>query len=190
VIMQWIKNLFGSYKQMLQQACKPLPFPYGGKITIKELVTCFIIMAGLIIAYFIICGIIIGVIAIIPDVFLFLLAVWLLISPLFWVYWFFYPKALDRFSVNHKIICWVIGIGAFLGCWVVIGGGLERILWFVPADWGYHNEEGEFRLMRTSIAGIISFFMAVFIAYLFAEVRKLRREIKERENQVEGKMER
>jgi hypothetical protein len=110
---------------------------------------------------------------------------WLLISPFFWVYWFFYPKALSHFSVKHKNICWVIGIGAFLGCWVAIGGGLERILWFVPADWGYHNEEGEFRLIRNSVAGIISFFMAFFIAYLFAEVRTLCREVLKKENQIE-----
>ena len=110
---------------------------------------------------------------------------WLLISPFFWVYWFFYPKALSHFSVKHKNICWVIGIGAFLGCWVAIGVGLEKILWFVPTDWGYHNEEGEFRLIRTSVAGIISFFMAFFIAHLFAEVRMLHREVLKRENQIE-----
>jgi len=40
--MNQIKNLLITIKQLLQQACKPLPFPYGGKITIKEIITCFI----------------------------------------------------------------------------------------------------------------------------------------------------
>jgi hypothetical protein len=117
--------------------------------------------------------------------FLAIFSAWLLISPIFWVYWFFNPNALGRFSAKHKNICWVIGIGAFLGCWVVIGGGLERILWFVPANWGYRNEEGEFRLIRNSVAGVVSFFMAIFIAYIFGEVRMLRREVLKKENQIE-----
>jgi hypothetical protein len=110
---------------------------------------------------------------------------WLLISQIFWIYWFFNPNTLSRFSTKHKNICRLIGVGAFLGCWVIIGGGLERVLWFVPANWGYRNEEGEFQLIRNSVAGIVSLFITIFIAYIFGEVGTLRREVLKRENQIE-----
>lgn len=105
---------------------------------------------------------------------MFLLSVWLLVSLFISAYWFFDPA--EWFWAKHKYISAGIGIGAFFCCAIVIGLGVRYLLWFIPKDWTYETEEGEIRLVVSSIASLIGLCAAIFLGFLFDKVQKIRRE--------------
>lgn len=104
----------------------------------------------------------------------FLLSTWLLISLFIWAYWFFNPA--ERFCANHKYISAGIYIGAFFGCFIVIGSGVRYLLWFIPKGWTYETEEGDIRLVVFSIANFIGLCAAIFLMVLFNKIQKVRHE--------------
>ena len=66
-----------------------------------------------------------------------------------------------------------------MACCFVVTMGVERLLWFIPENWVYETEEGEFRVVRYSIAAIIGFIAAFFLGTLFDKVTEMRRENKD-----------
>jgi hypothetical protein len=104
----------------------------------------------------------------------FLLSTWFLVSLFTVAYWFFHP--MEWFWSKHKSISTGIAIGAFFGCFIVIGSGVRYLLWFIPKHWMWKTEEGEIMLVVSSIASLIGFGVAVFLSILFEKVQKMRRE--------------
>lgn len=57
-------------------------------------------------------------------------------------------------------------VGAFLALLCVFIIAFDRILIFIPEDWGYINEDGEFSTFKGLIGGVVSMFGAGYILYL------------------------
>lgn len=107
----------------------------------------------------------------------FLITAWLL-APLFiCAYWFCEPA--ESFWEKHKRITTIIVIGAFLGCFFVIRGGIEPLLWFIPEIWVYETEDDEIMIMRNIIAAAIALAATIFIGSQFDSIQRKRRNIDE-----------
>lgn len=106
----------------------------------------------------------------------FLVSVWLLVSPVIVIFWFFHTDMRDQFMGRHKKIAMAFFIGSFICIAGVLGQGFEEIFSFLPDSWGGYDEDGDFVTLRSSIAYTLSFFLTVFIAYVFDNLESLREE--------------
>ena len=91
---------------------------------------------------------------------LFVLTIWLLVSTLVCLYWLYSPP--DYFWEQHKRISKLIYVGAFFGSIAIIGGGIERFLWFIPESWVF-EKQGDMQTARHAVAHFIGFFVSFFL---------------------------
>ncbi len=104
------------------------------------------------------------------------LIAWLIISPVVLVWWFFDPYTRDRFFKSHGKIAMVIEIGAFFSLMLIFSQGIEKLLSFIPDDWGVYDEDGEFVTTRSLIAYAIALLASFFFCYVLNQCEILRAE--------------
>jgi len=105
-----------------------------------------------------------------------LFTAWLLVSLFVFCYWFFRPAV--GFWASHKYVYGLIRIGAFLASGLVIMKGVEQLLWFLPGNWTYENQEGEPVLIKQAVQGMIGFIASCFLQVLFDKMQSIRSENK------------
>ena len=101
------------------------------------------------------------------------LSLWLLVSPLFFIWWFFDTDRRERFTERHQSITLAIFIGSFLTLAVVLSRGIYELLVFIPADLGAY-EEGEFVTIRSSITTGTALALSFFFLYVFIKFEEIR----------------
>lgn len=79
---------------------------------------------------------------------------------LFW-YWAFKGKHEIIRSDKKRYYC--LFIGSLIGIGLFFYVGFERALFFIPADWGGVDEDGDFVSTRRYLAGLLSMYLTVFI---------------------------
>jgi len=92
------------------------------------------------------------------------------------VYWYYRPNSKDRLSSKSEKLVFAIIIMAILSIGIIIINGIEPLLGFIPENWVGHDEDGEIVTARECIALPIGTVAAIFLAYVFAQVEKLRDE--------------
>jgi hypothetical protein len=99
---------------------------------------------------------------------------WLVASSIVVIWWFFRPDKRDAFMYRSEGGVSALYVGAFLSLTIVLQLGLEKLLVFIPRNWGTFDEDGDFASVRTRIAFLIAFALSLFFAYLFGRAAELR----------------
>lgn len=106
------------------------------------------------------------------------LLVFILVSFIIYIWCFLEKDAGDNFEKKHPKIANIINIGALLCLFFTLASGPDVLLFFVPKDWGYINNNDKFIQYREEIIFYLSFPISALIAYVFEKYKKLRREYK------------
>lgn len=106
--------------------------------------------------------------------FVFLVRSWLIISPMVFIWWFFFPKKHEKSkkSPNNEwgAVEWIIGFGALLSLVMVLGEGVQIHLWFIPRNLGGVGEDGEFVSARRAISGVLGVLLTLLLGYAYVLV--------------------
>ena len=70
----------------------------------------------------------------------------------------------------------VIYIGAFLSLMLIFSQGIEKLLFFIPDNWGGYDENGEFVTTRSLIAYTLALLASFFFGHVFDKLEILRDE--------------
>jgi hypothetical protein len=89
--------------------------------------------------------------------------------------WLFYSRPVEYLRCRQDWIVFVF-LGAFVCLGLIINLGTERLLFFLPADWGFYTEDGELRAYREVLGGLLSVGLALIMAYGYHRLALLKDE--------------
>ena len=110
----------------------------------------------------------------------FLLLGWLIVSPIVFVFWFFDANMRTRFVERHGGIAIAVFSGTFICLFCILFLGIEKLLVFIPSDWGRYDEDGEFVSATSMIAMVLAIPPFLFFYYVlgtFGEIRSENRRL-------------
>ncbi len=110
---------------------------------------------------------------------------WLILSPVVFVWLHHFPADKDRIAKKSENILWAVYLGSFFALGLVLGAGLEEMLFFMPSDWGSYDHDGNYQTTRRSIALFFSSLSALFIAYIFGEYYRIREDNQQLHKRIE-----
>lgn len=102
-----------------------------------------------------------------------LLAVACIVSLVFSIRWLFYPQPLEYIRKRAHPLVFVAAFMCLVGLLI---HGTERVLFFIPAEWGTYDNDGGFVLLRGSLAYLLAIGIAALIAYGYYKLAVLRDE--------------
>ncbi len=85
-----------------------------------------------------------------------LLFLWIYISPLIWLYWYFKP---EHRSIASRRLVYIVAVGAFLAVFMLLAAGFESALVFIPSGILVRSGENflgepEYETLRYSLASL------------------------------------
>ena len=109
---------------------------------------------------------------------------WLIVSSGFCI-WLYFSVRLRHRVINNDAMTVIVFLGAFISLTLVLDHGFEKLLAFIPDNWGGFDEDGEFVTTRSSIAIFLAAITSIFFGCMFFRIGELRKENRELKTIVE-----
>ncbi|MDI9433930.1 MAG: hypothetical protein QM570_19610 [Planctomycetota bacterium] len=100
---------------------------------------------------------------------------WCVLSVALSIRWLFLPQPLEYLRQRGN---WIVAIllGALACLGIILYIGTERLMYFVPAEWGSWTKDGEFRAHREILSSLLAMGIGSVIAYGYYTLASLKAE--------------
>lgn len=100
------------------------------------------------------------------------------------VYYANKSDAHEIFFDEGNYFIYAMSVSALISITLLLTLGSEKILFFIPDDWGKINIDGDFISVRKSVGGYISTGLSVYFIYTIYQLINSKAKIKKLENKI------